>query len=155
MSMPHARGTPPVEQGVEQAQDIELREWLDSLDFVLQERGRERAEEILGCLREHASERAGIRVVEKRDEGLELFCFLAEITRGPNHGFKFGEGRLAHCTNAKQASSAQVDKGFFNVVPVGVLREVGADNHLKTRSGRPPVLWAVAGEKSGVVGGEL
>jgi pyruvate dehydrogenase E1 component len=59
MSMPHARGTPPAEPNVEQAQDVELREWLDSLDFVLQERGRERAGEILGRLREHASQ-AGV-----------------------------------------------------------------------------------------------
>src|SRR4029077_8115237 len=59
MSMPHTRGTPPVEQPVEQkaepVEDVELREWLDSLDFVLQERGRERAEQILRRLREHAS----------------------------------------------------------------------------------------------------
>jgi pyruvate dehydrogenase E1 component len=59
MSLPHARGTPPVEQKVELAEDIELREWLDSLDFVLQERGRERAAQILQRLREHASE-AGV-----------------------------------------------------------------------------------------------
>ena len=59
MSMPHARGTPHVEENVQQGQDVELREWLDSLDFVLQERGRERAEEILGRLREHASQ-AGV-----------------------------------------------------------------------------------------------
>ena len=52
MSMPHARGTPAVE-------DVELREWLDSLDFVLQERGRERAEQILRRLRQHASQ-AGV-----------------------------------------------------------------------------------------------
>src|SRR6201998_770598 len=52
MSMPHARGSAQVE-------DVELREWLDSLDFVLQERGRERAQQILGRLRQHAS-RAGV-----------------------------------------------------------------------------------------------
>src|ERR1700758_5111202 len=52
MSMPHARGSA-------QAEDIELREWLDSLDFVLQERGRERAAQILQRLREHASQ-AGV-----------------------------------------------------------------------------------------------
>ena len=52
MSMPHARETPPV-------QDVELREWLDSLDFVLQERGQERAEQILRRLRQHAAE-AGV-----------------------------------------------------------------------------------------------
>lgn len=61
MSMPHVRGTPPVEQKAEQTEDVELREWLDSLDFVLQERGRERAEQILGRLREHASQ-AGVRL---------------------------------------------------------------------------------------------
>src|SRR5689334_12070260 len=52
MSMPHARGSTEVE-------DVELREWLDSLDFVLQERGRQRAEQILARLRQHASE-AGV-----------------------------------------------------------------------------------------------
>jgi pyruvate dehydrogenase E1 component len=52
MSMPHARETP-------QAEDVELREWLDSLDFVLQERGRERAEQILSRLRQRAAE-AGV-----------------------------------------------------------------------------------------------
>src|SRR5690348_4208454 len=52
MSMPHARQTAPPE-------DIELREWLDSLDFVLQERGRDRAQEILRRLRQHAAE-AGV-----------------------------------------------------------------------------------------------
>lgn len=59
MSLPHARGTPSVEKKVESVEDVELREWLDSLDFVLQERGRERAQEILRRLREHASE-AGV-----------------------------------------------------------------------------------------------
>jgi pyruvate dehydrogenase E1 component len=59
MSLPHTRGTPSVEQKVESAADVELREWLDSLDFVLQERGREGAMEILRRLREHASE-AGV-----------------------------------------------------------------------------------------------
>jgi len=52
MSIPHARETP-------QAEDVELREWLDSLDFVLQERGRERAEQILRRLQQHAAE-AGV-----------------------------------------------------------------------------------------------
>jgi pyruvate dehydrogenase E1 component len=55
MSMPYGRGTPQAEQ----AEDVELREWLDSFDFVLQERGRERAEQILRRLRQHAS-RAGV-----------------------------------------------------------------------------------------------
>src|SRR5579863_2985489 len=49
MSMPHARGTAQVE-------DVELREWLDSLDFVLQEHGRERAAQILQRLQQHAAE---------------------------------------------------------------------------------------------------
>ena len=52
MSMPHARETP-------QAEDVELREWLDSLDFVLQERSRERAAQILSRLRQRAAE-AGV-----------------------------------------------------------------------------------------------
>ena len=60
MSLPHTRGTPSAEQQkVEPVEDVELREWLDSLDFVLQERGRERADEILRRLREHAAE-AGV-----------------------------------------------------------------------------------------------
>src|SRR5260370_36704979 len=61
MSMPRARGTSQVEQKVEQTDDVELREWLDSLDSVPQERGRERAAEILGRLREHASQ-AGVKL---------------------------------------------------------------------------------------------
>jgi len=52
MSMPHARSSP-------QAEDVELREWLDSLDFVLQERGRKRAEQTLRRLQQHAAE-AGV-----------------------------------------------------------------------------------------------
>ena len=52
MSLPHARS-------VATEEDVELREWLESLDFVLQERGKERAEEILRRLRQHASE-AGV-----------------------------------------------------------------------------------------------
>jgi pyruvate dehydrogenase E1 component len=42
-------------------EDIELREWLDSLDFVLQERGAERAEQILRRLRLHARQ-AGVHL---------------------------------------------------------------------------------------------
>src|SRR3984893_3342318 len=49
MSMPHARDSAQVE-------DVELREWLDSLDFVLQEHGRERAEQILERMQQHAAE---------------------------------------------------------------------------------------------------
>ena len=52
MSTPHAHSSPQVE-------DVELREWLDSLDFVLQERGRERAEQVLRGLLQHAAE-AGV-----------------------------------------------------------------------------------------------
>src|SRR5579864_2536709 len=52
MSMPHARGAAQVE-------DVELREWLDSLDFVLQEHGRERAAQILQRMQQHAAE-AGV-----------------------------------------------------------------------------------------------
>ena len=52
MSLPHARSLAPQE-------DVELREWLESLDFVLQERGSERAEEILRRLRQHARQ-AGV-----------------------------------------------------------------------------------------------
>src|SRR5580700_5457493 len=52
MSMPHARHS-------EQVEDVELREWLDSLDFVLQEQGRERAAQILQRLQQHAAE-AGV-----------------------------------------------------------------------------------------------
>jgi len=52
MSMPHARGSAQVE-------DVELREWLDSLDFVLQEHGRERAAQILQRMQQHAAE-AGV-----------------------------------------------------------------------------------------------
>src|SRR4029077_20806067 len=52
MSMPHARGSAQVE-------DVELREWLDSLDFVLQEHGRERAAHILQRMQQHAAE-AGV-----------------------------------------------------------------------------------------------
>src|SRR5260370_39935843 len=61
MSMPSARGTSQVEQKVEQTDDVELREWLDSLDSVLQGRGRERAAQILERLREHASQ-AGVKL---------------------------------------------------------------------------------------------
>ena len=49
MSMPHARDSAQVE-------DVELREWLDSLDFVLQEHGRERAAQILERMQQHAAE---------------------------------------------------------------------------------------------------
>ncbi len=52
MSMPHARGSAQVE-------DVELREWLDSLDFVLQEHGRERTAQILQRMQQHAAE-AGV-----------------------------------------------------------------------------------------------
>ncbi len=52
MSLPHARSFAP-------AEDVELREWLESLDFVLQERGSERAQEILRRLRQHARQ-AGV-----------------------------------------------------------------------------------------------
>src|SRR5487761_6960 len=52
MSLPHARSLAP--EG-----DVELREWLESLDFVLQERGKERAAEILRRLQQHASQ-AGV-----------------------------------------------------------------------------------------------
>src|SRR6202049_4923851 len=49
MSMTHARDSAQVE-------DVELREWLDSLDFVLQEHGRERAAQILERMQQHAAE---------------------------------------------------------------------------------------------------
>jgi pyruvate dehydrogenase E1 component len=49
MSMTHARDSAQVE-------DVELREWLDSLDFVLQEHGRERAGQILERMQQHAAE---------------------------------------------------------------------------------------------------
>src|SRR6202045_661686 len=52
MSMPHARDSAQVE-------DVELREWVDSLDFVLQEHGRERAAQILQRMQQHAAE-AGV-----------------------------------------------------------------------------------------------
>src|SRR5580704_3346487 len=49
MSMPHARHS-------EQGEDVALRKWLDSLDFVLQEQGRERAAQILERMQQHAAE---------------------------------------------------------------------------------------------------
>ena len=65
--------------------------------------------------------------------------------------FEFIDRHCAQGIDAKAAGTAQIEQSFFYVAPVGVLREVRANNHFKARTGRPPILWAVAGEKGSVV----
>lgn len=49
------------QQNVDEIQDIELQEWLESLDYVLHESGAERVKSLLGKLQDHAYSR-GIKL---------------------------------------------------------------------------------------------
>ncbi len=87
--------------------------------------------EFFSGLGEHACERAGISLIEKSDEGLQISRFLAEVARGSYQSFEFIVRSCAHGADAESAGEAQVDHGFLYVAPVGVLREVSADDHFK------------------------
>lgn len=117
--------------------------------------GEQLGAELFSRLREHAAERAGISLVKESDKSFEFPSFLAEIAGRPYERFQVSELDLTHGVHGQEAGAAQVGNCFFNVAPIGVLREVCAHDDLKARAGRPPVLRAVAAQQCSVVGGYL
>jgi hypothetical protein len=53
------------------------------------------------------------------------------------------EGERAQAVKRQGAGRAQIGQRALDGLPGGVLREVSAEDHLKCRFGRPPVLRAI------------
>ncbi len=91
----------------------------------------------------HHRKGAAMLFSEKLYECLELSGFLAEVARGADEAGEFRLGHLFKGRGCKQFRPAQIGNGTRSVHPVGVLNQDRADDYLKGRSTRPPVLFAV------------
>jgi len=91
---------------------------------------------------------------EKADEGFQLFRFLAEVAGRANELGEFGEWDYFDGAGREELRTAEVGDGRFDVGPCGVLDQDGADDDLEAGAAGPPVLRAVGGEESVVVGAE-
>jgi len=87
--------------------------------------------ELCSRLGKHAVQRSRILPVKECDERLEIARFLAEVAGRPHERFKFIERQITHCADAESVGATQVDQGFLHVAPIGVLREISADDHFK------------------------
>ncbi len=73
---------------------------------------------------------------------LEPLCFDIEVAGGP---YEFGKLLSWHAVKwigIKAPCRLEIGYGFFHILPIGVLRQNGADNYLKPRLAGPPVLRA-------------
>lgn len=82
-------------------------------------------------LGEHAAERAGVMLIKKADKGFEISGLLAEIAGWSDQNFQFRQRHFTQGGQTEQTCMAQIGQGFFNIAPIGVLREVGTHNHFK------------------------
>ena len=83
--------------------------------------------------------------VEHGHKCLERGSLADDEARWPDEAAQFVERERAQAVEGKGAGRAQVFERALDGLPRGVLREVGAEDDLKGRLGRPPVLRAVGG----------
>src|SRR5689334_9713415 len=91
---------------------------------------------------EHAIERTAVAGVEILNESLQSTRFLTEVSGAADELFEFGERSTTNATKREHPRGSQLLKRALDVGPSGVLRQVGADDHLETRLRRPPMLRA-------------
>jgi len=95
-----------------------------------------------------AMERAGEFLVEHGDEGFERGRFAREETGWANEFLETVERKRAEAGQAERTGGTEIGEGAFDGFPGGVLREVSAEDNLKTCAGGPPVLRTIAGEEA-------
>ena len=101
-----------------------------------------------GC--QHGVLGSTVLFIQKPDEVFQPLRFLAEISRGANQLFKFGQRQFADALHAQSSGIAEVRQGTFHVGPRSVLGEDGAGEHLERSLGGPPVLWSPGARKFAV-----
>src|SRR6476661_6674563 len=99
--------------------------WTDAVE------GQQLGAKLFSRLRKQTAERTGILLVKKSDKSFEFPRFLAEVAGRPDELFQVSEVDLTHGVHGQQAGAAQVGDCFFNVAPIGVLREVCAHDDLE------------------------
>lgn len=94
----------------------------------------------------HSGQRAPVFLKQKPYKILKPPGLDVKITRGTDERRKLQERDSFQRPGRKHTFPAQIGNGLLDIVPVGILREDRADNDLKRRAPRPPVLGAEAAE---------
>src|SRR5258708_28735803 len=77
--------------------------------------------QLLGRLREHVLQRAAVSLIEILNENLQLARFLAEVSGRAHQIFQLPDRDLANSLHAHQTFAAQLNDGFFYLLPSWVM----------------------------------
>jgi len=116
-------------------------------------------EELFAKLRrwrgEEVIQRPLMRAPEKSCKFLKFPGLLPEIAGGTDQSGEPRGGNLLDRGCREKSLSSKFGKRAFHIGPTGILREDGADNHLKPRRPGPPMLRAVRLEQRVIINNEL
>src|ERR1700691_4494391 len=104
---------------------------------------------------EQSCPRPLILSIEILNEDFQPFGFLPEIARGTNQALEFSQRCAPDSFQTKQAGGTKIRQSFLDVRPSRVLRQISADNHLKPRLRRPPMLRSPRVKQGVIVGSNL
>ncbi len=102
----------------------------------------------------HAGHAAPMPAIEIGQKCLEAFCLHIEISCGANQLSKIAIGQGKHGFAGQPLCLFQVGNGSFDIGPVGVLGEDGADCYFKRGLSRPPMLGTKCSKKPVIQGGQ-